>query len=190
MSRLDTTLKIEPLKAGQVSREPLSLSVAFHPDKDNWGKRFLLPKKVPVVLGRTFPLMGEGVLDRPMISRQHVRLRVKGDQLELKDLNSSNGTFVNGELLPEAMVEVGDVIGLGDILLLVTRGRENPKALPDPFVGFSNQLADICEEIEAVADRDTTVLLLGETLNLHSVFGGLIIILGVGLILINKKSST
>ena len=58
-------------------------------------------------------------LPYPGISKQHCILTVKGDQLEVQDTNSSNGTFVNenritpGQFFPiyqEDTVRVGNLI--------------------------------------------------------------------------------
>jgi ABC-type multidrug transport system ATPase subunit/pSer/pThr/pTyr-binding forkhead associated (FHA) protein len=59
------------------------------------------------------------VLDYPMVSGRHARLRRRGRDLILDDLGSTNGTFVNGRRLREAegiTVRPGDVIGLGSYL--------------------------------------------------------------------------
>jgi ABC-type multidrug transport system ATPase subunit/pSer/pThr/pTyr-binding forkhead associated (FHA) protein len=54
------------------------------------------------------------VLNYPMISSRHARLWRQGDGLLIEDLNSSNGTYVNGNRIHRATsVEPGDVIGLG-----------------------------------------------------------------------------
>jgi ABC-type multidrug transport system ATPase subunit len=60
------------------------------------------------------------VLDLPMISAKHARLRRRDGLLTLEDLSSTNGTFVNGErLVGRREVAVGDVIGLGSYTLLL-----------------------------------------------------------------------
>lgn len=42
------------------------------------------------------------------LSRQHARLTIENDLLMVKDLDSSNGTFVNGKRVTEARVSRGD----------------------------------------------------------------------------------
>ena len=42
------------------------------------------------------------------LSRQHARLTIENDRLHVKDLDSSNGTFVNGRRVTEARVSRGD----------------------------------------------------------------------------------
>lgn len=51
----------------------------------------------------------------PMVSRVHARVLVDAQGTFLEDLNSTNGTHVNGELLQykeRRMLEKGDIISL------------------------------------------------------------------------------
>ena len=50
-------------------------------------------------------------------SRQHTRIERKGNDYFLTDLNSSNGTFVNGERVDEHALTDGDKIQIGDCVL-------------------------------------------------------------------------
>lgn len=50
-----------------------------------------------------------------LVSRHHARFSVKGSECELADLESANGTFVNGErLVGTRRLTPGDVIGIAD----------------------------------------------------------------------------
>lgn len=51
------------------------------------------------------------------ISNHHCRLRLEGDLALLEDLNSSNGTFLNGQPVREAALSDGDLIRIGTTLL-------------------------------------------------------------------------
>ncbi len=54
------------------------------------------------------------VIDLPMVSGRHAVLARRNDQVLIKDLGSSNGTFVNGQRIEgETPVRDGDLIGLG-----------------------------------------------------------------------------
>ena len=48
------------------------------------------------------------------MSRQHASLVVDGDTLKLKDLGSSNGTFVNGHKITEVELHPGDIISFDE----------------------------------------------------------------------------
>jgi DNA-binding CsgD family transcriptional regulator len=51
------------------------------------------------------------------VSRNHAELRWDGRRLVVRDLNSRNGTFVNGRRVREAILGVGDVLRLGDVVI-------------------------------------------------------------------------
>ena len=54
------------------------------------------------------------VLADPTISRHHASLSAAGETAVVEDLQSSNGTFVNGEQVGQPRrVGAGDIIGLG-----------------------------------------------------------------------------
>jgi diguanylate cyclase (GGDEF)-like protein len=52
------------------------------------------------------------------ISRQHARMKVGPEGVELEDLGSTNGSFVNGERIERAMLQDGDKIQLGTATIL------------------------------------------------------------------------
>lgn len=84
------------------------------------GPVFELPDGTQNTLGRA----GEAdlVVDRPLVSRRHCRLIAHPDgQLEVEDLESTNGTFVNGRRVCRARLEPGDRITVGRVDLWVTR---------------------------------------------------------------------
>ena len=62
------------------------------------------------------------ILDAAMVSRVHCRLVVspKGD-LEVEDLASTNGTFVNDRRVQKAELKTGDRLRIGRVELAVTR---------------------------------------------------------------------
>jgi pSer/pThr/pTyr-binding forkhead associated (FHA) protein len=54
------------------------------------------------------------VLDHPRVSRRHAQVSVKGGKVSLRDLGSSNGTYVNGERIDAYRVlQVDDRIDIG-----------------------------------------------------------------------------
>ncbi len=72
-----------------------------------------------LVLGRD--PSSDVVLDYPMVSARHAALRRSGEHWVLRDLGSTNGTFVNGgRATGPVTVAVGDAIGLGSYTLRLT----------------------------------------------------------------------
>lgn len=62
------------------------------------------------------------ILDAPLVSRVHCRLTaLRGGELEVKDLDSTNGTFVNGERIDTARLSPGDRLGVGRVELVALR---------------------------------------------------------------------
>jgi len=64
-------------------------------------------------------------------SRVHAELRWNGSAFVLKDLNSSNGTFVNGEQVTERELKPGDEIQIGSHVLRLR--AESPARVAEEF---------------------------------------------------------
>lgn len=65
------------------------------------------------------------IVDAPLVSRVHCRLTVAPDgSLEVRDLESTNGTFVNGHRIETARLQSGDRLGVGRMELVVLRDQE------------------------------------------------------------------
>ena len=54
----------------------------------------------------------------PSLSRQHCVIARRGDQFDIRDLDSRNGTFVNGVPVHERVLAAGDEIQIGNSLFL------------------------------------------------------------------------
>ena len=69
----------------------------------------------PIVIGRGRDT--DTCLNDPYVSRAHCRIELRGTNLTLVDLQSASGTFVNDERINEKVLQVGDVIRVGDTQL-------------------------------------------------------------------------
>ncbi|MCK5578197.1 MAG: FHA domain-containing protein [Planctomycetes bacterium] len=67
------------------------------------------------------------ILKGDRISRRHCEVRKTSEGYSLVDLESRNGTFVNGERVKEKKLELGDRIHVGDVLVIFE--NELPPAL-------------------------------------------------------------
>ena len=66
------------------------------------------------------------IVEAPLVSRLHCRLTAGASELEVVDLESTNGTFVNGERISRVTVRSGDRLGVGRVELHVTRSDAQP----------------------------------------------------------------
>jgi len=72
----------------------------------------ILPGR-PFILGRA--VTSDVPVADPTISRRHAELTAVDGSLRIRDLDSSNGTFVNGARVSEAVAVPGDVITFGKV---------------------------------------------------------------------------
>lgn len=63
------------------------------------------------------------VVDAALVSRLHCRLTAGASELEVVDLESTNGTFVNGQRATRARLNDGDRLGVGRVELLVEKSE-------------------------------------------------------------------
>ncbi len=61
------------------------------------------------------------ILDVALVSRLHCRLTAGDDQLEVLDLKSTNGTFVNDKRVAKARLAKGDRLRIGRVELTVAQ---------------------------------------------------------------------
>jgi len=59
------------------------------------------------------------IVEAPLVSRVHCRLTAGATGLEVVDLESTNGTFVNGARTDRAILQHGDKLGVGRVELRV-----------------------------------------------------------------------
>lgn len=121
----------------------------------------------PIQIGRE---PGDGVdlvLDDSAVSRLHARLSwLPGeDSMWLQDCGSSNGVRVNGRMIDGDAVRAGDVIRLGDSVLVVGRGRPAGEAEASDLglVGRAPVIAGLREMLRKVAPSALSVLIVGAT---------------------------
>ncbi len=100
------------------------------------GRVFKLDKE-SVVLGRD--VSNDIIFPDPEVSRMHSRLTLTPRGYVLEDLDSTNGTFVNGEQLTEPrLLLVGDQIGLSQKLILT---YETASEASDEMLDFEPEVA-------------------------------------------------
>ena len=61
------------------------------------------------------------------VSRKHCRLVMEADTIRIEDLGSSNGTYVNGHRVQEAVLQPGDRIQVGPVQFIIQIDGEPPE---------------------------------------------------------------
>lgn len=88
----------------------------------------VFPLTQPVVnIGRR--LDNQLIIDDPRVSRNHAQLRSIKGRYVVFDLNSTGGTFVNGQRASQSVLYPGDVISLAGVALIF--GQDNPPSHPE-----------------------------------------------------------
>ena len=105
--------------------EPIPPNAFFIVD----GIKFYPLVKAVISIGRR--LENDLVIDDPRVSRNHARLRAIEGHFVLFDLNSTGGTFVNGNRVSETIIYPNDTISLGGVKIVYK--QDTPPPRPDLF---------------------------------------------------------
>ena len=117
----EATRQITPLQAQHIPRD----SAAAHAYLIIDGRREVALPKPLLTLGRS--VENDIILEQAGVSRNHAQLRRRQQRWVLFDLNSSGGTFVNGERISEAALQAGDVISLATAKLIFAEDQSGAR---------------------------------------------------------------
>ncbi|MCC7075028.1 MAG: sigma 54-interacting transcriptional regulator [Deltaproteobacteria bacterium] len=148
LTRIDVRLRLPAANGGKSIDIPAEgLRIGAHPDNDV-------------------------VIDDGFVSSFHAQLFLRGERLFVRDLDSTNGTFVGAVRVVEAEVPVGSTIKLGKAEL-VAESKESEEKLDEPSGAGPWRCVDLHTAdaafartfafIEKVAPHDATVCVFGET---------------------------
>lgn len=65
-------------------------------------------------------------IPEPSVSSHHCEILLRGNDVVVKDLNSTNGSYINGEQISEATLKPGQVLRLGQVELRLENGAAAP----------------------------------------------------------------
>src|SRR5579885_2162850 len=107
-----------------------------------------------VLLGTTEVSVGRDdtnsvAIDDAAASRRHFVIRRAGERFQLMDLDSRNGTFVNGVLVRERILEDNDEIRVGSSVFLF-RKRENAEAAATARDGVLSDTATLLRSGDSI----------------------------------------
>ncbi len=130
------------------------------------------------LVGQKFKISGKAVLGREAgcditipgthLSRRHAELEIKGSRLKIRDLGSSNGTYVNDKRVMESDLKPGDTVRF-DVLRFRVKGpdaeeldnnatiiRQVPKNMPRPKPAQPAQPKNWKTKPTSVGNREET----------------------------------
>ncbi len=142
--------------------EGLRLVVVAGPDR---GRELALAR------GTYFVGKAEGcdlVLTDSAVSRRHLQIAVGRDGVQVRELDSKNGSFLGGVRLTEVTILAGASITVGETTLRLTSASDAglPPSSADSFgalFGRSLVMRQLFAVLERVAQSDAPVLIEGET---------------------------
>jgi two-component system, NtrC family, response regulator HydG len=133
------------------------------------GSRFVVHPSTPSrTLVGTSPACSLRLTDRS-VSRRHAALDVAGNRLKLTDVDSTNGTFVNGIAIVECYLDGGEFVRVGSTLLHVQRVDEtvaeplSARTCFGKMQGASEQMRRLYPLCEKLARSDVPVVIEGQT---------------------------
>jgi len=90
------------------------------------GGEYPLAEGQEIVIGRSSEL--DMVLVEEMVSRKHARIALTDGTINIEDLGSTNGTFVNGEKVQQGTLREGDRVLIGTNILKVVAAPQDEEA--------------------------------------------------------------
>jgi pSer/pThr/pTyr-binding forkhead associated (FHA) protein len=90
-------------------------------EPENGGVKFRLAPGAVKTVGRA--PRSDFIVRAALVSRLHCRLSATDDRLEVVDLASTNGTYVNGKRITRAILGAGDRLRVGRVELTVELAR-------------------------------------------------------------------
>jgi pSer/pThr/pTyr-binding forkhead associated (FHA) protein len=116
--------KHAPAQSGDGKNEP-RYALRFISGKYQGGE-YPLAEGQEIVIGRSSEL--DMVLVEEMVSRKHARIALQDGTINIEDLGSTNGTFVNGEKVQQGTLREGDRVLIGTNILKVVAAPQDAEA--------------------------------------------------------------
>lgn len=148
----EETVDIDP--GGQRSTHQVRLTVVAGPHS---GQKWVFDRNVRLVVGRTSP-SHLVFADEKAFSGRHAQIEINPPSVQVRDLESRNGLYVNGVRLVEATLSDGDRFGVGDTEILVESESSVQHRSPQPVDGDERRPSvkrDRQEAGDDIAPRDS-----------------------------------
>jgi DNA-binding NtrC family response regulator len=162
VSRTGDTTKRLARGTEQPSQRP-ELGIAWTIDSTPAGLQVLRGARLAIGRSKDAELR----IDHPSVSRQHAELHREGPIYALRDCESANGTWINGERIEHRAVSAGDVLRFGDCIGVVvtveagTGGCDFSSLAPGLWGGPTLKAA--VARARVAAPSDLPLVIVGET---------------------------
>jgi len=149
--------------AASISLRKCQLSIIDGPDK---GKKYSLVKPITKVGKKE---TNDLAVSDSTVSRNHILIEYSSDSFLLRDMDSTNGTYLNGTKVKEAYLVPGDRIKIGNTTLEFVAFEEKVMIEPSEndffgeMVGTSIKMRQIFGILEKISSSMATVIIEGET---------------------------
>ena len=100
----------------------------------------------------------------PSVSSHHAEILLRGTDILVRDLNSTNGTFLNGEKISEIVLQPGQVLRFGQVELKIDDGKPVGSPAPLPVSGSAPAPAPAPAPVKKSVDG-TMIIPRGVNLN-------------------------
>ncbi len=103
----------------------------------------------------------------PYISGSHCAIRMDGNDFIVEDLESKNGTYLNGEIISSAKLGDNGIITIGKTTIKYATKEYIEKVRPSvmtslgPIIGKSEKMRELFTLIERIAPSDATACIIG-----------------------------
>ena len=162
--------KVQPTKIAYVDGRPSTLHLRKARLILNPGT----PKQSELVFDQNVITIGthednDIILEDDTVSRRHCRIAQEDADYVATDLESTNGTFINGVRIREAFLAPGQILGIGNTQIRFHPFDEQIAVRPSAseqfgdIVGRSVRMREIFGVLEKIAPTSATVVIEGET---------------------------
>ena len=109
------------------------------------------------------------VIDDPYVSGQHLKIIQRAGVCFVRDLGSTNGTFLGSKRIGESEIASGDELTLGKIRIIIETLKKVDRVAPAQttsfarMIGGSAAMRQVFALLERVAPSDGNVCVIGET---------------------------
>lgn len=105
------------------------------------GRRLVVSPSISQIVGRDPGVTGIGIFDGS-VSRRHLSIlwNPQDGSVSLEDLQSTNGTFVNGQQVHECLLNEEDIVRVGDTVMVIRWQDSRDQAALEESAEESNEL--------------------------------------------------